>query len=295
MRTRAVIVVILGVCLGPTPGPRPAWADEGDGTVVVTPGDQGGAFLPPTVDLDVRTPGHRASNGGGGRPNAGAGSAGSCSYTAAAAMEAWLRRLPSRLPAGGQDHVDPSARLYARVCAGQPVGYVWLTPSRPWVTSPSAAELARRAYRRLVLAVPVIGTSPPPAVPQLVRVPVWLWLERSGWRPRRATAAVPGLSATAVAVPVRVEWSMGEGTSVVCAGPGTVFRVGVDDPYAGSPDCGHTYPGASTGEPGGVFTVTARVSWRVSWSGGGRSGVLPALESTGRLRLRVVESQAVNR
>jgi hypothetical protein len=90
-----------------------------------------------------------------------------------------------------------------------------------------------------------------------------------------------------------VTWSLGDGSTVVCNGPGTPYAAG-GDPAAPSPDCGHTYARSSAGEPGGVFVVSATVSWGVSWTGGGQSGTLPALTTTSSAQLRVGESQAIN-
>jgi hypothetical protein len=210
-------------------------------------------------------------------------------------MEAWSRGLPSRLPAGGQDQVAPDSHLYALVCDGQPVSYVWLgAGQQAALAAPSPAELGQQAYRQLVLAVPVVRTSPAVTVPQLVRVPTWLWVDPGVWAARSKTAAVPGLSATATARPVRVTWSTGDGATVVCRGPGTPFRPGVNRASAASPDCGHTYLRASASQPGGVFAVTATVEWSVSWVGGGQAGALPPLTSAATVTLRVTESQALN-
>lgn len=282
-----VVVVAFGgavpvaVVADPSPG----------GGVVVTPSDPGGKYGPPAVDVGVSTPGQEVSTGGEGRGGAGSGGS-SCTYTAAPEMEQWSRGLPGRLFPGGQDRVDPTSRLYARVCLGQQVAYVWLTAAQQAAASP--AELARRAYRQLVLAVPVIRTSPAVAVPQLVRVPTWLWVAPGIWAQRSATASVPGLSATATARPVAVRWTTGEGASVTCRGAGTPFRSGVDRPASASPDCGHTYLRPSVGEPGGVYRLVATVEWSVTWTGGGQAGVLPALTSTSSVDLRVAESQALN-
>lgn len=285
----AVLALLAGAVLSVTP----AHAD--DGGVVVAPTDQGGVFAPPTVDVGVRTPRHPGHGGSRDGSTPGADGADSCSYTPAPDMEAWSRALPSRLPAGGTDQVDPALHLYALVCDRRPVRYVWLGPAQQATLAiPSPAELGQRAYRRLVLAVPVIRTSPAVGVPQLVRVPTWLWIDRSVWTPRRKTAAVPGLSATATARPVRITWSTGDGATVACAGPGRPFRPGTDRASAGSPDCGHTYLRPSTGEPGGVFPVTATVEWRVTWTGGGQAGTLPPLTSQTTVVLPVTESQALN-
>jgi hypothetical protein len=157
---------------------------------------------------------------------------------------------------------------------------------------PSPAALAARARDELRLPDAVIELSP--VGQQLVNLPTWLWLDRAGWAPVSARASVPGVSVTATARPDRVSWSMGDGTAVTCHGPGTPYASGDGDPTRGSPDCGHTYRHPSSGQPGGVYVVTATVHWLVSWSGPGRSGAFAGLTTSAAVRVPVAESQAVN-
>lgn len=158
------------------------------------------------------------------------------------------------------------------------------------VVPPSPAEVAQVAVSRLRLPSPVVGTSP--AGDQVVRVPTWLWVDRSVWGPVSATASVPGVSVTATAVPVSATWSMGDGESVTCPGPGTAYGSG-SDPASASPDCGYTYARSSAGVPGERFSVWVTVAWRVSWSGGGQSGTVEGLSTRAGADVRVREVQAV--
>jgi hypothetical protein len=277
------------------------FADDGDGGITVNPDPQG-RWDPPRVDVGVHTPGRGGSgqtSGGTGATvpvgqGSGSGNVDQCYWVADPGPEAAERGMAN--PPDGAP--PPGTHLYARLCPGGVLqGWRWLTPAQAGVNGPappSPAVLAQRAYRQLVLAVPVIRTSPAVSVPQLVGVPTWLWIDPGVWSRRSRTAAVAGLSATATARPVRVRWSTGDGSTVVCRGPGTSFRPGVDRAAAGSPDCGHTYLRSSAGAPGGVFMVTATIEWSVSWAGGGQAGTLPALTSTSSVVLRVTESQALN-
>lgn len=151
--------------------------------------------------------------------------------------------------------------------------------------------LAAQARNRLNLAGPSILTSPPGV--QLVGVPTWMWLDASAWGQRSATAAVPGVSVTATAVPVSASWVMGDGSTIECSGPGTPWQAGTD-PAMDSPDCGHTYRESSVRGAGARFSVTATVTWSVSWVGGGEMGTLPALATTSSTSVAVAESQALN-
>lgn len=155
----------------------------------------------------------------------------------------------------------------------------------------SPAVLAQTAVKHLALQSPMIEASPPVGVDQLVNVPTWLWLA-GPWTSVHATAAVPGVSVTATAVPQLVTWRTGDGSVVVCHGPGTPFRAG-DNPAAPSPTCGHTYRESSASAPGGVFTVTATITWSVTWAGGGGLGAFGGLTTTAAVQMPVAESQAI--
>lgn len=176
-------------------------------------------------------------------------------------------------------------------CPGVTPYMSWL-PNGAGAAPPSPAVLARQALDRLVLPSPRIRATPAPERTQLVRLPTWLWVEGSAWGRRSATASVPGVSVTVTATPTKVTWTMGDGATVVCHGPGTPYRAGAD-PRAASPDCGHTYTSSSAGQRGGAYRVTATITWAITWSGGGESGTFPALSTTASARFRVAESQAV--
>lgn len=264
-------------------GASPAFAGPGWGSV-----DCGQA---PSPDCEISagsgsTPGESAEPGntgsGSGRPPAG-------SPGGADAKPADCGYRPS-------DYRPPPG---AAGSGALPGGGVWLdglcsatdviqTPE--YVAAVTPAEIARLARNRLRLPAPAITANPPGD--QLVNLPTWLWLS-SGWNRVSANASVPGVSVTAVATATSVAWSMGDGTTVTCAGAGTAFRPG-GDPKASSPDCGHTYRTSSAGEPGQTFPVTATVHWTVTWSGAGQGGTFPDLTTTGNTAFRVTESQALN-
>ena len=159
---------------------------------------------------------------------------------------------------------------------------------------PAPGVLAALAVKYLRLPDPVIRSSPAPAALQLTRLPVWLWVAADVWQPRSKTARVPGESVTATAAPVLAAWSMGDGTTVMCKGPGTAYAAG-DSPAAVSPTCGYTYDRSSAGQPGGAYRVTVTITWDITWAGpGGAGGVLAPLETVAAAEFRVAESQALN-
>lgn len=156
----------------------------------------------------------------------------------------------------------------------------------------SPGVIARRVVGQLKLPSPGIRMSPDVVAAEVVRVPVWMWVDRVGWRSLSKTVEVPGSVVTATAVPQRVVWSMGNGDSVSCPGPGTPYSPGF--PAASeSPDCGYVYRQSSAGLPGEVFTVTATVLWNVTWHGGGRGGRFSGLRTVAQVPVRVTEVQGV--
>jgi hypothetical protein len=173
---------------------------------------------------------------------------------------------------------------YVRQCTAVPGGgVVWL----PDADAPGPGWLAEVAASRVVLPRPEVELSPPAGTPQLVMLPTWLWVPEQWWQvTRSASASVPGVTVTAVARPVEVRWSTGDGVTVAC-GPGTAYTV-ASDAAGPSPDCGHTYTRT------GVFDLTAIVTWQVAWSGGGASGTIGPLFSTSTQQVEVVESLTRN-
>ncbi|MEU6573614.1 hypothetical protein [Streptomyces sp. NPDC046805] len=156
---------------------------------------------------------------------------------------------------------------------------------------PTPAQLALVARNQLRLLSPQIKANP--ADEQLVNLPTWLWLDRGDWRDVSATASVPGVSVRAVARPSSVVWTMGDGNSVTCKGPGTPYGSRTS-PKSQSPDCGYTYRTSSAGRSDSAFAVSATVHWTVTWAGAGQTGVFPGMTTTSNADFRVAESQALN-
>jgi hypothetical protein len=204
-------------------------------------------------------------------------------------------------PEGVTDpHAGAQGAYYTSICHSGPISYqnivvsfnLWVPDSQPAV---APAVLAQTARRYLPLPAPGIRTSPAVSVDQVVNVPTWLWVDPATWGPRSATASVPNETATVTATPVSVTWTLGDGSRVVCHGPGTPYTGG--DPARPSPDCGHLYRRSSAGQPGLRYPVTATTSWRISWVASGvvaASGSLAPLARTATTTLRVAEAQTVN-
>ncbi|MCK9922185.1 hypothetical protein MXD61_09885 [Frankia sp. AgPm24] len=207
-----------------------------------------------------------------------------CRYRAATDFEA--------APDIAAEEVKPgvAGSWYWKSCQdGATFDVVWLPDAE---AAPSPAAVAQLAVKKLVMPTPQLAMSPGLGVPQLVGVPVWLWLA-GAWGPVSATAAVPGVSVTATARPQEVRWNFGDGGAVECAGPGTAFRPDVDDPATASPDCGWVFSRSSAREVDGRFPVRVTVRWQVGWAGAGQQGVVPDVTSQSVVSVAVDESQAL--
>ena len=166
---------------------------------------------------------------------------------------------------------------------------VWIANAKAKPLSP--AQLATEADRQLRL--PSVSIELSPNGEQLVNLPTWLALGSGSWGTQSATASVPGVSVTATATPTFASWSLGDGHTVTCDGPGTAYTPGAN-PDISSPTCGFTYRTSSARQPNRTFTVTATVHWSVTWAGAGQRGVLAGLTTTATLPVAVAESESLN-
>ncbi|WP_229882442.1 ATP/GTP-binding protein [Streptomyces alanosinicus] len=155
--------------------------------------------------------------------------------------------------------------------------------------------VAQQAVDKMLLAGPRIDINPKPGGKGLVGMPVWMAADtaKTTWGPNSASASAGGVTVTATATVSRVVWDMGDGTSVTCTTPGTVYKKSFG--LKASPDCGHVYAQPSDQQQGGTYPVTATSTWTVDWqvNGGGENGTLTAVRQSG-VQLTIVESQAVN-
>jgi hypothetical protein len=177
----------------------------------------------------------------------------------------------------------------------------WITSQPPTATAPPVDpySVALQAERSIELPEPVAHSSP--AATAVVNLPTWLWVDAASWHPYSVSASVGSVSATAVATPVAVTWSMGDGDTVTCDGPGTPFD-SARPASAQSTDCSHAYqmssgqPSSDGGPEDGSFVVSPTVTWAVSWSATGAAGggTLPSLLTTASIRLVVDQVESVD-
>ena len=190
-----------------------------------------------------------------------------------------------------------SGQVYGLVCTdanGQEVvnELRQYTPGEPGAPVVDPAVLAQEAASRLVVDPPQVQLSPKTDVNQIVQLPTWMWV--SNWESQSASASVPGVTSTVTATPITVTWDMGNGDQVLCNGPGTPFDFSRPEEEQ-STDCSFTYRHSSTSQPGGVYRLSATVTYEVSWSAEGApgGGALPAVSEISSVPVRVMEIHAV--
>ncbi|MFF5808745.1 ATP/GTP-binding protein [Streptomyces sp. NPDC012746] len=180
-----------------------------------------------------------------------------------------------------EGHEPGDGAVYSQECEWvdeKEAGYFVVTTV--WAASPDEvavdpAVLAQQAVDSMLLTGPKIA-SPRAEGTYTVGVPMWLWVIPSPttWGPNQASASAGGITVTATARVASVSWRMGDGSSLTCSGPGTVYTAARG--LSASPDCGHRYRSTSAGQPGGKYQGTATTTWTVNWAvtGGGQSGQL---------------------
>lgn len=154
----------------------------------------------------------------------------------------------------------------------------------------SPAELGEQAISEMGLSAPDILLAPPADSPHgaTIGFPVWMWTARreATVGPVTRTASAGAITVKATATLAKIDWSMGDGMTVSCPGPGTEFA----DDLAGqaSPTCGHVYRDLVAG---GVARINATSRWEIRWSGGGQSAFRTmALTSSAQLPVREIRT-----
>lgn len=195
---------------------------------------------------------------------------------------------------------------FSVTCTDQETGVS--TTETEWIPDGAASttpaidpySLALQAESNLRLPVPSPQFNPPRS--SVVNLATWLWISPATWHPFTVTATVGSVSAIAVATPEWVGWSMGDGGSVACSGPGTPFDPGEPVGEQSTP-CAYAYAISSAGQPSpdgmpddDSFTVVVTIHWSVSWVARGAvgGGSLPGLTTSSSRPLRVEQVESVN-
>lgn len=181
---------------------------------------------------------------------------------------------------------SPTGRWYAVMCDGD----IRVVPEGgPAVT---VAGLLQEALNQLDPPEPPLEVVP--ADLHVTQLPSWLALDPAYWGLREATASAGRVWVTGRAESYEVEWDTGDGETVVCDNPGTVWQPGME---ADDNACAHTYRQSSAGAGAGdSFTLTATVRFAVSavTNAPGSYGPFPDIERVTSQDIQVGEIQAVN-
>jgi hypothetical protein len=256
-------------------GTVPAHADNG-GTGVGTPGCRGASKYVKVCASDSSS--RRGTSGSSGTP-AGASSSNGKGKDASDVPECTYTLLVQQPPASnlamqeGKKQGGKGAAYQVMCPETGRIGVVWIpdgeqAPAQPAVDS---EVLAQRAVDSMKLTGPDIA-SPRAGGRYTVGVPMWMWVRQgeSTYGPATASASAGAVTVTATAQVTSICWTMGDGATVTCTGPGTPYRG--SEGMADSPDCGHRYATtSSSGQPGERFPLTATSTWTVDWevTGGG--------------------------
>jgi hypothetical protein len=171
-------------------------------------------------------------------------------------------------------------------------GMVWMAKP-PAASAVDPVRLAEQAVDKMALEGPEI-VSPRNGASLTVGVPVWMHVEQSPttFGPTRASASAGDITVAAEAKVSAIRWSMGDGSTVTCHGPGSSYRASAG--LAKSPDCGHLYERTSRSGENDRFPVRATATWQITWTGGGQNGELTRTRES-QVSVRVGEIQAVGR
>ena len=141
------------------------------------------------------------------------------------------------VPGGGDGGPPPAGApqpgaWYVNLCAqggvqGMATGVEWFaTGAVPNVPPPDPAVVGAEAASELRLSSPSLVLSPSNS--GYVNLAEWLWIDPSIWHSLCTTAQACNAggctAATATATPAYVTWNTGDGSTLTCSGPGTVYN-----------------------------------------------------------------------
>ncbi len=193
--------------------------------------------------------------------------------------------LPSSLPTNMRQF-SPTGRWYGVSCDGD-ISIV--AEGGPAVT---VAGLMQEALDQVDPPEPELAVTPEEV--HYAQLQSWLAISPDYWDlDRRAPAAAGGGGVNAGVAPGVSVWNMGDGESVECEGPGTVWEAGLDEDAA---ECAYTYRRSSAGEAGDAFEMEATVRFEVDveTNAPGTYGPFEDIERSAVEAIQVGEIQAVN-
>ncbi|MER6241081.1 ATP/GTP-binding protein [Streptomyces clavifer] len=222
--------VVLAVVLAP--------AAHADGPTVGSDGCRGSMFSVTVCAVDGG-----GSSGSSGSAPAGADPASTGSSTKPADKCSYAIVDDPPPPAGHQSwggRGPDEGAVYKVQCDSGRGGVVFVPTGQAGPGAPTIdpETVARKAAASMRLDGPKVA-GPRAAGTYVVGMPMWMWAKPSSstFGPVSASATAGGVTVTATAKVTSVRWSMGDGATVTCHGPGTPYRKSRE--VTESPDCGH--------------------------------------------------------
>ncbi|GAA1753968.1 hypothetical protein [Aeromicrobium alkaliterrae] len=174
---------------------------------------------------------------------------------------------------------------------------LWIYIANGAEAPPDPAVLAQDALGAVQLTTPTLQLAPAPPAKSYVGLETWMWMPEGQWAPLTNTVTAGSTSVTVTIEPRWVTWNMGPG-SKVCYDAGRPWQIGQMPPGSAT-SCSYTYARVSDFQPGGVWSVSAAITWRVSWTCAGNclatAGSLGEVDGpAGIASLVVAERQSVN-
>ena len=232
-------------------------------------------------------------------PSGGSGGALSCSWSVVGGVPG-----PDNsrvLPDGSVQVLMLETCVYIADQAGTLAAVAWVTvgPGSPVVVPPAVLVpgLRDEVVARLPRPAPHVAPSDVRSDGlAFTQVPTFFWVAQGPgqWAAVSASAAVPAVSVTVTASPVRLRVDPGDGSPVVgCDGAPRVYRVG-DDP-ATFDGCRVVFHHSSTVAPNGQsWPVTVTIDWHIAWTAtDGESGDLGVVGTSTVKALAVGEDEAL--
>src|SRR3954447_19289256 len=160
-------------------------------------------------------------------------------------------------------------------------------------------DVAQNALDEMPLQQPEVHLAPAPPLKTYVSLATWLWMRPGQYRSIAMTVTAGSASVRVDAVPVRVEWEMGDGSTEICHSGGRPWVHGMPETVRTS--CSHTYETTSESVPGGKFDIAATIFYQVDWtctgpclSTAGTLGEVPGLPGTSAIAVGERQSVVIN-
>ena len=211
----------------------------------------------------------------------------------------YFQKAAPQPPAGDprwEGHDPADGAVYSAYCPDNPnMISQWFAQPPDGGAAIDPEVLAREAVRKMRLLGPDIA-SPRAGGTYTVGVPVWMWVNQGAttYGPQSASASAGGVAVTATAKVSQIVWQMGDGVTVACHGPGTVYQASAG--MSESPTCGYVYAKTSAAASGGKYRLTATSTWTINWAvtagGGGQTGQLTQTQQS-QIQVAIGEVQVV--